>query len=167
MGKASQELQRLHWENPMWHASRLAREIGCSTAYVCVAIKRLGIDVSRVEPGTWGRYAPRIVSCHNEHPDWNASRIANEVGCQISQVTRLAARLGWFLPSGRNLSVAVPAWVERAELTEEYLEVAYDRGEEAAASHCRRLKAALTAPARELPSADDVRGILNPTREEV
>jgi hypothetical protein len=42
--------------------------------------------------------------------------------------------------------IPVPAWVERAGLDLEYLSIAETRGEEEAASHCRRLKALRQIP---------------------
>jgi hypothetical protein len=44
------------------------------------------------------------------------------------------------------LDIPVPGWVERAGLDLEYLSIAETRGEEEAASHCRRLKALRQIP---------------------
>lgn len=42
-------------------------------------------------------------------------------------------------------AVRVPAWVHRVDLAADYRDTARDFGEEAAARHCRRLKAEMEA----------------------
>lgn len=77
------------------------------------------------------------------------SEVAVAVGRDPATVWRAISDVP-FVPPTRISSerdIRIPAWVRRADLIEDFRDVARSLGEHEAAAHCRRLTAAMRAPA--------------------
>jgi hypothetical protein len=134
----------------------IVRRLGCSSTSVAVkavqAAEDLGLLVVRyvgryrviaAPDGSWQTAEPprgpepRPARKPKAAPRFVGQRHSEEARARISG----AAKEMW----ARRRGFEVPAWVERAGLREEFVDVARLRGEEDAAAHCRALKRGMAA----------------------
>lgn len=134
----------------------MARRLGCSAKAVAVKATQAAEDLGLLVVRYVGRY--RVIAAPDgswqtaEPPRKQGRRPAREpkapprfVGQRHTPEARARMAEAQKRLWAQRRGFEVPAWVERAGLRDEFVDVATLRGEEDAAAHCRALKRGMAA----------------------
>ncbi len=88
-----------HHSHPTWTATKIAKIVGCTRAYVRLVVINDGLDMPRQYRKNPPTMKAAIVACHEQIPTWGTSMIAESVGCTDAYVREVARTCSLDIPT--------------------------------------------------------------------